>query len=178
MILVCHLSHDGVSFADSARSRKLLDSADALVCSYYVRCVSTQRFLADVSVNHSRTGAVSYWYTQGRASRLSSSGYVAGLQLSRGATGLRSSPAQRMTRPCASRTLLSSCLRGNAAHAVEPDPASDVARQAFRRSQLCTCVAALLRGISGALSTRPNVDASLAGFKEVSYYHRVTLRAE
>jgi len=28
--------------------------------------------------------------------------------------------------------------------------------------------------ISGALSTRPNVTASLAGFKEVSYYHRVT----
>jgi len=32
--------------------------------------------------------------------------------------------------------------------------------------------------ISGALSTRPNVDGVLAGFKEVSYYHRVNaLRA-
>jgi len=39
-------------------------------------------------------------------------------------------------------------------------------------------LAALLRAISGALSTRPNVDGVVAGFKEVSYYHRVTaLRA-
>jgi len=28
--------------------------------------------------------------------------------------------------------------------------------------------------ISGALSTGPNVDGVAAGFKEVSYYHRVT----
>jgi len=41
--------------------------ADALVCSYYVRCVSTPEILADVSVNHSRTGAVKLLYTQGRA---------------------------------------------------------------------------------------------------------------
>jgi len=53
--------------------------------------------------------------TQGRASRLSSSGVpFAGLQpVPAAATGLRSSPrSKRMTRPCASRTLLSSCLRG------------------------------------------------------------------
>jgi len=36
------------------------------------------------------------------------------------------------------------------------------------------CWPALLRAISGALSTRPQRRRSLAGFKEVSYYHRVT----
>jgi len=48
--------------------------------------------------------------------------------------------------------------------------------QAFRRSQLCTlCWPALLRRPLAVRSRLgPNVDASLAGFKEVSYYHRVT----
>jgi len=69
------------------------------------------------SVNHSRTERKAIDNTQGRASRLSSSGVpFAGLQpVPAAATGLRSSPrSKRMTRPCASRTLLSSCLRGNA----------------------------------------------------------------
>jgi len=46
----------------------------------------------------------------------------------------------------------------------------------FRRSQLCTlCWPALLRRPLAVRSRLgPNVDASLAGFKEVSYYHRVT----
>jgi len=76
-------------------------------------------FLADVSVNHSRTGAVKLLITrQGRASRLSSSGVpFAGLQLSpAAATGLRSSPrSKRMTRPCAPRVLCSRAVSvGNA----------------------------------------------------------------
>jgi len=47
--------------------------------------------------------------------------------------------------------------------------------QAFRRSQLCTCAGQrYCAAISGALSTRPNVTRVAGGFKEVSYYHRVT----
>jgi len=61
------LSHElGCLLADSGTIRREVTRpvADALVCSYYVRCVSTQRFLADVSVNHSRTGAVKLLITR------------------------------------------------------------------------------------------------------------------
>jgi len=85
-----------------------------------------------------------------------------------------------MTRPCASRTLLSSCLRGNAGSRCgepwTPGRADVAPPRPFRRSQLCTlCWPALLRRPLAVRSRLgPNVDASLAGFKEVSYYHRVT----
>jgi len=88
---------------------------DALVCSYYVRCVSTQRFLRDVSVNHVER-AVKLLITR-RTSQSSKllRGTVRRLSLSpAAATGLRSSPLQKDDSTCASRTLLSSCLRGNA----------------------------------------------------------------
>jgi len=88
-----------------------------------------------------------------------------------------------MTRPCASRTLLSSCLPwAMPAHAVwgtldaRAEPDRGPAQALFRRSQLCTlCWPALLRRpISGALSTRPQRRRRRwPGFKEVSYYHRV-----
>jgi len=61
------LSHElGCLLADSGTiRRKLLDQLrDALVCSYYVRCVSTPEIFADVSVNHSRTGAVKLLITR------------------------------------------------------------------------------------------------------------------
>jgi len=81
MILVSppYRTNWGCLLADSGTIRReVLDQLrDALVCSYYVRCVSTQRFLADVSVNHSRNrSGKAIDNTQGRASRLSSSGYV------------------------------------------------------------------------------------------------------
>jgi len=61
------LSHElGCLLADSGTIRgKLLDQLrDALVCSYYVRCVSTPEIFGDVSVNHSRTGAVKLLITR------------------------------------------------------------------------------------------------------------------
>jgi len=58
---------------------------------------------------------------------------------------------------------------------LEPGP-SDVARQAFSSiaAMYPVLASATAPAISGALSTRPNVDGVAAGFKEVSYYHRVT----
>jgi len=127
------LSHElGVSFSRLRHDPpgSYLDQLrDALVCSYYVRCVSTPRdFWRTFSVNHSRTGAgveLRYDNTQGRASRLSvPQGYRSpdySLSPGRHATGLaiQAPRSKRMTRPCASRTLLSSCLRGlMPAHAV------------------------------------------------------------
>jgi len=112
------LSHElGCLLADSGTIRREVTRpvADALVCSYYVRCVSTQRFLADVSVNHSRTGAVKLLITR-RTSQSSKLLRVpfAGLQpVPGGRNWAAIQPrSKRMTRPCASRTLLSSCLRG------------------------------------------------------------------
>jgi len=176
----------GVLLADSGTiRRKLLDQLrDALVCSYYVRCVSTPEIFADVSVNHSRTGAVKLLITRRdeQSSKLLR-GPFAGLQPVPGGRNWGCDPApapKRMTRPCASRTLLSSCLRGQcrltAVGTLDAGPSRTGPPRPFRRSQLCTlCWPALLRRpISGALSTGPNVDGVAAGFKEVSYYHRVT----
>jgi len=123
-------------------------------------------FLADVSVNHSRTGAVKLLITRrtSQSSKLPQGYRSPDYSLSpAAATGLRSSPrSKRMTRPCASRTLLSSCLRGQCRltlwGTLERPGRADVAPpRPFRRSQLCTlCWPALLRpAISGALSTRP-----------------------
>jgi len=66
MILVRHLSHElGCLLATPARSPgSYSTSCGRLVCSYYVRCVSTPEILADVSVNHSRTGAVKLLITR------------------------------------------------------------------------------------------------------------------
>jgi len=72
------LSHElGCLLADSGTiaGKFTRPVADALVCSYYVRCVSTPEILADVSVNHSRTGAVKLLITRrDEPVRLSSSG--------------------------------------------------------------------------------------------------------
>jgi len=113
--------------------------------------------------NHSRTGAVKLLINAGTSQSSKLSGVpFAGLQpVPAAATGLRSSPrSKRMTRPCASRTLLSSCLRGQCrltlwgtldARAEPTWPA-----RPFRRSQLCTCAGQrYCAAISGALSTRP-----------------------
>jgi len=113
------LSHElGVSLADSGTIRGSYSNQlrDALVCSYYVRCVSTPEIFGGRSVNHSRTGAVKLLITRrDEPVRLSSSGVpFAGLQpVPGGRNWAAIQPrSKRMTRPCASRTLLSSCLRG------------------------------------------------------------------
>jgi len=170
MILVSppYRTNWGCLLATPARSAgKLLDQLrDALVCSYYVRCVSTQRFLADVSVNHSRTGAVKLLITR-RTSQSSKLLRVpfAGLQLSRRPQlGCDQPRSKRMTRPCASRTLLSSCLRGQCGSRCgepwTPGPSRRGPPRPFRRSQLCTlCWPALLRRPLAVRSRLgPNVD--------------------
>jgi len=86
-----------------------------------------------------------------------------------------------MTRPCASRTLLSSCLRGQCRLTLwgtldAPGRADVAPPRPFRRSQLCTlCWPALLRRPLAVRSRLgPNVDGVAGRIKEVSYYHRVT----
>jgi len=71
--------------------------------------------LADVSVNHSRTGAVKLLIT--RRTSQSSKLLRGTVRRTTACPGGRNWAAiqprsKRMTRPCASRTLLSSCLRG------------------------------------------------------------------
>jgi len=98
------------------------------------------------------------------------------------ATGLRSSPrSKRMTRPCASPTLLSSCLRGQCrltlwgtldapAEPTWPRPGLFVDRSYVPCAGQRYCAA-----ISGALSTRPQRRRRRwPDSKRVSYYHRVT----
>jgi len=115
-----------------------------------------------------RTGAVkAIDNTQGRASRLSSSGYRSpDYSLSpAAATGLRSSPrSKRMTRPCA-RVLCSRAVSvGNAGSRCgnpgRPGRADVAPPRPFRRSQLCTlCWPALLRRPLAVRSRLgPNVD--------------------
>jgi len=155
-----------VSFSDSGTIRREVTRQlrDALVCSYYVRCVSTQRFLADVSVNHSRTGAVKLLITR-RTSQSSKLLRVpfAGLQpVPGGRNWAAIQPrSKRMTRPCASRTLLSSCLRGQCrltlwgtldARAEPTGPAQAFSSIAAMYPVLASATAP---AISGALSTRP-----------------------
>jgi len=167
------LSHElGVSFSRLRHdpAGKLLDQLrDALVCSYYVRCVSTQRFLADVSVNHSRTGSgKAIDNTQGRASRLSSSGVpFAGLQPVPGGRNWAAiqPPLQKDD---STLRLAYSALElspwAMPAHAVgnpgRPGRADVAPPRPFRRSQLCTlCWPALLRRPLAVRSRLgPNVD--------------------
>jgi len=85
-----------------------------------------------------------------------------------------------MTRPCASRTLLSSCLRGQCRltlwGTLDARPSRRGPAQAFfvDRSYVPVLASATAPAISGALSTRPNVDGVAGRIQEVSYYHRVT----
>jgi len=97
-------------------------------------------------VNHSRTGAVSYDNTQGRASRLSSQGYVRRLQPVPGGRNWAAiqPPLQRMTRPCASPySALELSPWAMPAHRCgepwTPGPSRRAPPRPFRRSQLCTC---------------------------------------
>jgi len=170
MILVSppYRTNWGCLLADSGTiAGKLLDQLrDALVCSYYVRCVSTQRFLADVSVNHSRTGAVKLLITR-RTSQSSKLLRVpfAGLQpVPGGRNWLRSSPrSKRMTR-LAPRVLCSRAVSvAMPAHAVGTlDARAEPTwpRQAFSSiaAMYPVLASATAPAISGALSTRPNVD--------------------
>jgi len=169
MILVRHLiARIGVSFSRLRTIRREVTRpvADALVCSYYVRCVSTPEILADVSVNHSRTGAVKLLITR----RTSQSSKLSGVPFADySCPGGRNWAAiqprsKRMTRPCASRTLLSSCLRGQCRLTLwgtwTPGPSRRGPPRPFRRSQLCTlCWPALLRRPLAVRSRLgPNVD--------------------
>jgi len=98
MILVSHLiARIGVSFSRLRHDPPEVTRpvADALVCSYYVRCVSTQRFLADVSVNHSRTGAVKLLITRRDEPSSKLSGYRSPDYSCPGRNWLRSSPAPK-----------------------------------------------------------------------------------
>jgi len=123
-------------------------------------------FLADVSVNHSRTASgKAIDNTQGRASRLSSSGVpFARLQpVPRPQLGCDPAPLQRMTRPAPRVLCFSSCLAwaiGSRLWGTPGRPAADGPGPRpgpFRRSQLCYPVlaSATAPAISGALSTRP-----------------------
>jgi len=168
MILVSppYRTNWGCLLADSGTiRRKLLDQLrDALVCSYYVRCVSTQRFLADVSVNHSRTGAVKLLITR-RTSQSS--------KLLRGTVRRTTACPRRPQLGCDPAPLQKddSTLRlaysalelspwAMPAHAVgnpgRPGRA-DVARQAFSSiaAMYPVLASATAPAISGALSTRP-----------------------
>jgi len=134
--------------------RKLLDQLrDALVCSYYVRCVSTQRFLADVSVNHSRTGAVKLLITRrtSQSSKLLRGTVRRTTACPRGRNWAAIQPrSKRMTRPLPSRTLLSSCLRGQCRLTLwepwTPGPSRRGPAQAFSSiAAMYLCWPALLR---------------------------------
>jgi len=146
-----------------------------------VRCVSTAKeIFGDVSVNHSRTGCVKLLESdvQGRASRLSSSGDLSpdySLSPAEPQTACDQPPLhKRMTRPCASRTLLSSFSVGNRRHAVgthgRPWAEATGPAQPFRRSQLSYPVLARATApaIMGASRLGPNVDGSCRD-KEVSF---------
>jgi len=189
MILVSppYRTNWGCLLADSGTIRRGSYSTScghALVCSYYVRCVSTPEIFGGRFGNHSRTGSgKAIDNTQDEPSRLSSSGVpFAGLQPVPGRPHWAADPAplQKDDSNCASRTLLSSCLRGQcrltlwgtldarASRRGPPRPFSSIA------AMYPVLASATAPGHSGALSLGPNVAASLAGFKEVSYYHRVT----
>jgi len=118
------------------------------------------------SVNHSRTGAVKLFdNTQGRASRLSSSGVpFAGLQpVPGGRNWAATSPrSKRMTRPCASRySALELSPWAMPAHAVgnpgRPGRSRRGPAQAFSSiaAMYPVLASATAPAISGALSTRP-----------------------
>jgi len=124
------------------------------------------RDFADVSVNHSRTGAVKLLITAGTSSRLSSSGYRSpDYSLSpAAATGLRSSPLQKDD---STLRLAYSALElspwAMPAHAVgnpgrPAEPTWPRPGLFVDRSYVPCAASATAPAISGALSTRPNVD--------------------
>jgi len=144
MILVSHLiARLGCLLATPARSAGSYSTSCGTPSMFVLRSMRKHpEILADVSVNHSRTGAVKLLITRrtsqsSKLLRVRSPDY----SLSRRPQLAAISPLQKDDSTCASRTLLSSCLRGQCGHAVgtwTPGRA-DVARQPFRRSQLCTC---------------------------------------
>jgi len=172
MILVSppYRTNWGCLLADSGTIRREVTRPvrDALVCSYYVRCVSTPEILADVSVNHSRTGAVKLLIT--RRDEPSS-------KLLRGTVRRTTACPRRPQLGCDPAPLQKddSTLRlaysalelspwAMPAHAVgnpgRPGRADVAPPRPFRRSQLCTlCWPALLRRPLAVRSRLgPNVD--------------------
>jgi len=128
------LSHElGCLLADSGTIAGSYSTvADALVCSYYVRCVSTQRFWRTFVIIVER--AVKLLITRRTSQSSKSSGTVRRTTACPAPQlGSIQPRSKRMTRPCASRTLLSSCLRGQCRLTLwEPDAGrADVARPAF-----------------------------------------------
>jgi len=85
-----------------------------------------------------------------------------------------------MTRPCASRTLLSSCLRGQCRltlwGTLDARAEPTWPRQAFSSiaAMYPVLASATAPAISGALSTRPNVDGVAGRIQRSELLHRVT----
>jgi len=141
-------------------------------------------FWRTFSVNHSRTGAVKLLInTQGRASRLSSSGVpFAGLQPVPGGRNWAAiqPPLQKddsTLRLAYSALELSPWqCRLTLWEPWTPGPSRRGPAQAF--SSIAAMYPVLASATAPAISVRsrlgPNVDGVAAGFKEVSYYHRVT----
>jgi len=164
------LSHElGVSFSDSGTIRREVTRpvAGALVCSYYVRCVSTPEIFGGRSVNHSRTGAVKLLITR----RTSQSSKLLRVPFA----GLQPVPGGRnwaaiqppLQKDDSTLRLAYSALElspwAMPAHAVgtwTPGPSDVAPPRPFRRSQLCTlCWPALLRRPLAVRSRLgPNVD--------------------
>jgi len=157
--------------------------AGRLICSYYVRCVAPRDFLADGSVNHSRTGAVSI---DKRAGTSQSSKLLRGTvrrttSLSRGRNWAAIQPP--LQKDDSTLRLAYSALElspwAMPAHAVgepgRPGRADVAPPRLSRRSQLCTlCWPALLRRPLAVRSRLgPNVERRRwPDSKKWSYYHR------
>jgi len=118
--------------------------------------------LADVSVNHSRTGAVKLLITRrtSQSSKLLRVPFADYSLSRRPQLGCDPAPLQKDDSTLRSRTLLSSCLRGQCRLTLwEPwtPGRADVARQAFSSiaAMYPVLASATAPAISGALSTRP-----------------------
>jgi len=171
MILVSppYRTNWGCLLADSGTIRREVTRpvAGRLVCSYYVRCVSTPEIFGGRFGNHSRNrSGKAIDNTQGRASRLSSQGYRSpDYSLFPGGRNWAAiqPPLQKDDSTLAPRVLLlSSCLRGQCRLTLwgtldaraEPDvapprPFSSIA------AMYPVLASATAPAISGALSTRP-----------------------
>jgi len=138
-----------------------------------------QRFLADVSVIIV-TGAVKLLITRrddqsSKLLRVRSPDYS--LSGGRNWAAIQP-PLKRMTRPCA-RVLCSRlspwAMRLTLWEPGRPGRADVAPPRPFRRSQLCPVLAsATAPAISGALSTRPNVDGVAGRIQRSELLHRVT----
>jgi len=163
------LSHElGCLLADSARSAgSTRPVADALVCSYYVRCVSTPEIFGGRFGNHSRTGAVKLLITRReRASRLSSSG-VRSPDYSLSPAPQLAAIQPPLQKDDSTLRLAYSALElspwAMPAHAVgtldaRAEPTWPRPGLFVDRSYVPCAGHATAPAISGALSTRPNVD--------------------